>query len=551
MTRLLAIGVCCIIMGLTAPAQSQVPGAVPDSIVATVAQPDTATLLVGNRAIATFRSSFGAQTAVERVERAAARINALAEAGSMDTITLLRIPQGILVRVGRQGVFSITPADVDSNAAQSLEQVAADAMLALRVAMAEEREARSFIQILTGIALAALATVVFILLARLLQRARVIVMRRMLEVAHARAERVAILGFTIFSREQVVLFLRRVWELFIWALVLFAAYLWLTFVLTRFAYSRPWGEALGTYLMTTLSGLVLGAIAAVPGLFTVVLIFLAARFLARLITAFFNAAEGGEVSLPWLHTETIQPTRQLIIGLVWLFAVIIAYPFLPGAGTDVFKGVSVFVGLVLSLGSTGLVNQAMGGLVLMYARALKPGEYVSVSNVEGTVETVGMLSTKIRTPKNEIVTIPNAVMISNTTKNFSRLHAAEGVIVYTSITIGYDVPWRQVQGLLLLAASRTPGLRDEPAPFVRQTALGDFYIEYQLNAFLEEPHMRIAVLSELHAQIVDAFNEYGVQITSPHYIADPPQPFVVPRDRWYAAPAPSKAAGDGAGEPTT
>jgi small-conductance mechanosensitive channel len=499
--------------------------------------PDTATLLVGNRPIVTFRSSFGAQGAAERAERAAARIERLAESETGDPITLLRIPQGILMRIGTQGVFTVTPADVDSASAETIEQVAADAMLALRVAMAEEREARSVIHILTGVALSALVTLLFVVLLRLLRRARIAVMRRMTTMASARAERVAILGFTIFSREQIVLFLRRIWELFMWALVLFAAYLWLTFVLTRFAYSRPWGEALGTYLVTTLSGFALGAIAAIPGLFTVVLIFLAARFLVRLITAFFNAAHGGEVSLSWLHTETIQPTRQLLVALVWLFAVIIAYPFLPGSGTDVFKGVSVFVGLVLSLGSTGLVNQAMGGLVLMYARALKPGDYVSVSNVEGSVEVVGMLSTKIRTSKNEIVTIPNAVMISTTTKNYSRLHDAEGVMLYTSITIGYDVPWRQVHALLLLAASRTSGLRSPPAAFVRQTALGDFYIEYQLNVCLANPESRPAVLSELHQHIVDAFNEYGVQITSPHYESDPPQPLVVPRDRWHAAPA--------------
>jgi small-conductance mechanosensitive channel len=503
---------------------------------------DTATLVVGNRRIITLRSALGALSARERVDRAAARIVELAETESRDSITLARIPLGIVVRVGSQGVFAVTPADVDSAAAQTVEQLAAEAMIALRAALAEEREARSLVHIATAVALAALATLLFLILARLLRRARVSVMDRLATMAHARAERVAILGFTIFSREQIILFVRRLWELSIWAVVLFAAYLWLTFVLTRFAYSRPWGEALGAYLVTTMSGLALGAIAAIPGLFTVVLIFLAARFLARLITAFFAAVQGGEVSLPWLHAETIQPTRQLIIGLVWLFSVVVAYPFIPGAETDVFKGVSVFVGLVLSLGSTGLVNQAMSGLVLMYARALSAGDYVSVSGVEGTVETVGMLSTKIRTSKNEIVTIPNAVMISNTTKNYSRLHSEEGVILFTTVTIGYDVPWRQVHAMLQLAASRTEGLRSQPKPFVRQTALSDFYIEYQLNAHLEEPASRPAVLSELHGHIVDVFNEFGVQIMSPHYEDDPPEPLVVPRERWHAAPA-----GDGAG----
>ncbi len=541
MRRLLVSGLCCIIAIVGTAAQSQQSPAAVEDAAAAPARPDTATLLVLNRHVVTFRSAFGEQSATERAELAAARISAFAESDAPGTVGLLRIPQGILVRVGTQGVFTVTPADLDSSAAQTIEQVAADAMLALRAALAEEREARSFVQILTAVGQAALATAVFLLLVRLLRRARIVVTRRLTTVASTKADRVAILGFTIFSREQIILFLRRLWEVFIWTLVLFAAYVWLTLVLTRFSYSRPWGEALGTYLVTTLSGLALGAIAAIPGLFTVVLIFLAARFLARLITAFFNAAEGGEVALPWLHRETVQPTRQLVIGLVWMFAIIVAYPFLPGAETDVFKGVSVFIGLVLSLGSTGLVNQAMSGFVLMYARALKPGDYVSASGVEGTVETLGMLSTKIRTARNEIVTIPNALMISNTTKNYSRLHDSEGAILFTSITIGYDVPWRQVHALLLLAAARTRGVRTEPAAFVRQTALSDFYIEYQLNAYLEMPELRLRVLSDLHQHIVDAFNEYGVQIMSPHYEADPSEPRVVPLERWHSAPASAPA----------
>ncbi|CAN5337585.1 hypothetical protein BH23GEM2_BH23GEM2_06600 [soil metagenome] len=214
-----------------------------------------------------------------------------------------------------------------------------------------------------------------------------------------------------------------------------------------------------------------------------------------------------------------------------------AYPYIPGSGTDVFKGVSVFVGVVISLGSTGIVNQAMSGLVLMYSRALKPGDYVRVGETEGTVTKLAMLSTKIETTKHEEMTIPNAVMVANGIRNFTRLSEGGGLIVHTDVTIGYDVPWRQVEALLLLAADRTPKLAKSPPPFVLKRELADFYVDYELNAYLSTPEQRIQVLSALHAQIFDAFNEYGVQILSPHYRVDPAEPAVVPRERWFAAPA--------------
>ncbi|HUF29942.1 MAG TPA: mechanosensitive ion channel domain-containing protein, partial [Gemmatimonadaceae bacterium] len=202
------------------------------------------------------------------------------------------------------------------------------------------------------------------------------------------------------------------------------------------------------------------------------------------------------------------------------------------------------VGLMLSLGSSGLVNQAMSGLVLMYSRAFRPGDYVRVNDTEGTVAELGMLSTKIRTNKQELVTIPNAVLVATTTKNFSRIAdgvatgtAHDGVLLYTSVTIGYDAPWRQVHTLLIEAAGRTDGLRSDPRPFVRQSALADFYVEYQLNAHLEHPERRIQVLSDLHANIQDCFNEQGVQIMSPHYENDPAQPKIVPPADSHPAPA--------------
>jgi small-conductance mechanosensitive channel len=180
----------------------------------------------------------------------------------------------------------------------------------------------------------------------------------------------------------------------------------------------------------------------------------------------------------------------------------------------------------------------------MYSKALKPGEYVQAGEHEGTVTSVGFLSTTILTPWREEIYLPNLMLLNTALKNYSRVADEEGVFIKTSVTIGYGTPWRQVHGLMLEAAGRTSGLRRRPAPFVLQRELADFYVEYQLNVSLEDPPQRIFVLSELRTHIQDLFNEYGVQILSPHYLQDPPKKVVVPKEQWFAAPAaePANAA---------
>jgi small-conductance mechanosensitive channel len=289
--------------------------------------------------------------------------------------------------------------------------------------------------------------------------------------------------------------------------------------------------------LTTVANLGLGMVSAVPGLFTIALIFLITRFAARALGLWFHAVEAGRVTARWIHPETAPPTRRLVTALLWVFAVVVAYPYMPGSGTDAFKGISVFLGLMVSLGSTGLVNQLMSGFTLTYSRALRLGDFVRVGDVEGTVTHLGVLSTKIRTLRNEDVTIPNAVVVSQTTTDFSRYGDSFGVFTPTSVTIGYDAPWRQVQAMLLEAAARTPDLRKEPKPVVLQAGLEDFYVKYTLFVCLERQTSRPFTLAALHANILDVFNEYGVQIMSPNYVLDPSAPKVVAKKDWFAAPA--------------
>jgi small-conductance mechanosensitive channel len=223
--------------------------------------------------------------------------------------------------------------------------------------------------------------------------------------------------------------------------------------------------------------------------------------------------------------------------LVWGLGIAVAYPFIPMSNSDAFKGLSVMLGFMFTLGSAGIVNQLMSGLVLVYARALSVGDFVEIGENSGVVSQVGVLSTKIITMRNEEITIPNAVLVGNPIRNYSRLAGERGTLVSTKVTIGYDTPWRQVHAMLIAAAEQTAGLRPYPAPFVYQRSLADWYVEYELFAHMDKPLERVAVLSALLGNIQDQFNTYGVQIMSPHFVSQPATNLVVPRDNWHAAPA--------------
>jgi small-conductance mechanosensitive channel len=487
----------------------------------TAAPPDTAVLRVGTRAVVTFRGTLGAATAAERATAASRRISEAIAAG-IDSVSTRTTPGGVLVQLGARPVFVITSSDVDTVTGESVASQTEAVARRLATAVQEVEEAGSLRAILVALVLALLATALLVLSIRLLIGGRRKADARLARVDVAKWPGLSIRGFTLLRPTQFVVAARAIVTVVTWTIGVIAGYLYVTFVLTQFPWTRPWGQALGHYLVSTLARLALGALSAIPGLFTVALIFLATRFLVRLVASLFQAAERGIVVLPGVHPETAEPTRRIITALMWMFALIVAYPYLPGSGSAAFKGVSVFGGLLLTLGSAGVVGQAMAGLVLMYARGFKVGDYVQTGQTQGTVVALGLLSTRIRTPKNEYVTLPNGVVVGGAITNFSAPQDfAHNLTIYSSITIGYDVPWRHVHDLMISGAKATEGVLAEPAPFVLQRALNDWYVEYQVNAAIDPKRASElpAFYSRLHGSIQDAFWAAGVEILSPSYFA--------------------------------
>jgi small-conductance mechanosensitive channel len=495
-----------------------------------------ATLKIQNRPIVTLRGTLLGYAPKQRVEAAESRIGTAIERGIWGPVTTRTIPEGLLVQIGEQGMFVLTPGDLNALVGETTEEAGSRTVRNLTTALREVEESRRAETFLRGAAYTAVATVVLVLVLAVILRTRRWLRTHLAEVVGPRLEALAIGGFTQHI-EGIILFLKGLIGLTAWVLAFFSLYLWLDFSFMQFPYTRPWGEHLHDYMTAGVKSIALTIVDFIPGLVIVAVIFIITRFLARLARLFFDAVESGRVSVPGLYAETAQPTRRIVTVILWLFSLVMMYPYLPGSDSDAFKGVSVFVGLLLSIGSAGTVNQAVSGLMLMYSRALRVGDFVQIGETVGTVVTLGMFSTRIRTPWGEIVSLPNAVIVGTTTKNYSREEETGGVLLTTTVTIGYNAPWRQVHAMLVEAAHRTEGLLKDPPPRVLQRSLSDYYVEYMLGARIAETNRRIAVLDELHRNIQDVFNEYGVQIMSPHYVADPPGKVWVPKDNWYEPPA--------------
>ena len=402
------------------------------------------------------------------------------------------------------------------------------------------RESRDSRLMLHAVIHSAIATVVYALILWGLVRFGRWLTRRTLRLANVTTERMKIGGGAIVHAASChPIRPRRLLRLAGFVLILLVTYEWLGFVLGRFPYTRVWSEHLNTFLVDTIVGILVAVAHAVPELGIAVVIFVIANGANRLQRGFFDGVQTGRIRVGWVDKDTAPATRRLGTLAIWLFAVVMAYPYIPGSSTDAFKGLSVLLGLMVSVGASGLIGQAASGLILLYTRMFRTGDYVRIGDAEGTVTGMGVFTTRVRTGMGDDLTIPNATVLGAVTRNFSQEGPRPGFMLEANVTIGYDVPWRQVRGMLLDAARATPDVSPSVAPRVLVTALSDFYVAYRLVCYAEPggAQQRADVISALNGAILDAFNEHGVQIMSPHYFGDPHDPKVVPKDKWYAPPA--------------
>jgi small-conductance mechanosensitive channel len=497
------------------------------------------TLVVFNRPVITFRTSFMGSTPAQRADAALLRIGGLIARGGEGKVTVELIPQGSVVKIDGALAFGVADGDADPLLDETPETVARGAAKALELAIAETREARSADRMIRAGMWAGGATLVYAAALWVLALIARFVTSRMVRIAEDTAEHVRIGGAELLHRERTIRVVRSLLRAGYWGFVLLVTYEWVGFLLSLFPFTRPWGEQLNAFLVESVTGGLVATAAALPDLVIVAVVFFIARSIIGILGRFFDGVQSGQVQVGWIDADSARPTRRLVTMAVWVFALVMAYPYIPGSDSDAFKGLSVLIGLMVSVGASGIVGQAASGLILMYTRTFRPGEYIRIGDHEGTVVEMGMFTSRMRTGLGEELTLPNSLVLASVTRNYSRAVKGAGFVIDTSVTIGYDAPWRQVHAMLVEAARRTEGVLADPKPRAFQTALSDFYIEYRLvcQAIPSEPRPRAEVLSALHANVVDVFNEHGVQIMSPHYLGDPPREKVVPKAKWYAAPA--------------
>ena len=317
--------------------------------------------------------------------------------------------------------------------------------------------------------------------------------------------------------ERVVHFMLKFMRLFI---VLLCWYFFLPLILSFFPETRKLGYKIFDYLVTPFTTIFHTVINYIPNLFYIFVIGLIARYTIKLIAYAFGLIERGELKFDWFYDDWAKPTYQIVRFLVIVTALISAYPYIPGSSSDAFQGVGLVLGAIISFASSSAISNIVAGVILTYTRAFRLNDRIRVGDTTGDVVEKTLLVTRIRTIKHVIVTIPNSLVMGAQIINFST-SAAEGagVILHTSVTIGYDVPWKKVQDLLIAAAIETDKIINTPSPFVLQTSLDDWYVSYEINAYTREPERMAVTYSDLHRNILEKFDQAGVEIMSPHYYA--------------------------------
>jgi small-conductance mechanosensitive channel len=325
-------------------------------------------------------------------------------------------------------------------------------------------------------------------------------------------------------------------------------YFWLHLVLSAFPVTRPLAARLLTLVLAPLSYLGGGLLDQLPNVAFLLVLFLITRWLLTLTRLFFDAVARGHVTLSGFEPDWAPPTYRIVRVAVIAFALVVAYPYIPGSRSEAFKSISIFFGVMFSIGSSSFIANIIAGYSMTYRRAFRVGDRIRVGEVFGDVTEIRLQVTHVRSVKNEELVVPNSTLLGSTVVNYSALARSHGLILHTTVGIGYETPWRQVEAMLLMAAERTPGVAREPAPFVLQLSLGDFCVVYEINVACDDPAAMGVLYSHLHRNILDVFNEYGVQIMTPAYERDPDQPKVVPRDQWSIPPA-RRATPGAPGEP--
>ncbi len=476
---------------------------------------DGKTLFFIRRGVSSFSAEERANTITRRIERIAQN-----DSIPIENLTIEQIPDdnSLYLSIDQEVILTVTERDAKGDRSTP-EVLAQQALQKIQVAIAQYRQDRKPEQLLKNIIYTVIATFSFLIISFAVIKISGKLFPFIRRLIESLTPGIQIGNIEIVSSSKISFFWLRVLRMIRLFILFLLTFNYATFVLRLFPWTRVFGESILGYFSRSLE-LVLSSIGKyLPNAFIIAIIIFVTYYLIRLIKPFFTAIERGNLVIPGFYTDWAKPTYNLLLVIIIALAAIVAFPYLPGFDSPAFRGVSVFLGLLLSLGSTSAIANVIGGIILIYTRAFRIGDHIQVGDVIGDLIEKNFLVIRICTPTNKIITIPNSSLLSSNVINFSisSRELNRNLIIQTTITLGYDLPWRKAHKTLIEAALETDHILKEPAPFVLQTSLDNFYISYQLNAYTNQPNLMVIIYSELHQNIQDKCNEAGIEILSPSY----------------------------------
>jgi small-conductance mechanosensitive channel len=459
-------------------------------------------------------------TAEERAKAISGRLEKIARMPvfALDSLGVVHGETSSDIIVGDLIVMSVSDADARLEGVPR-EALAKDRLEKIRAAILNYRQQRSAQQLMSGGLYSLGATALLGLLLLLIRwgfragRKRIETQRGLL-IRSIRFQNVE-----VFQEERIVAVLHAALRISRLIVVIILLDVYITFVLRQFPWTQEIAASLTGYVLAPLTNIAQGFLNYLPNVFFVAMTILVTYLVTKSVHFFFNEVGKGTITLGGFQREWAESSYKIVRFLIIAFCLVVIFPYLPGSDSPAFKGVSVFLGVLLSLGSSSAIANVVAGVILTYTGAFKLGDRVKIADTVGDVLEKTLLVTRVRTIKNVDITIPNSLVLSSHVINYSSSAQAFGLILNTTVTIGYDAPWRKVHGALLAAAKSTEHILPLPEPFVLQTALNDFYVSYELNAYTDKPHGMARTYSALHQNIQDRFNEAGIEIMSPHFSA--------------------------------
>ena len=466
----------------------------------------------------TIYNNSGSFTAHERAMAISERIKTMANKINTDSLKIIVNETTVDVLSGERIVISISENDALWNDT-TMMALATKYQKIIAEAVSKYKSETSLVTLAKEFALAFLVLLVLVLIIRytgkLFSYTAVLIEKQQ----DVRIKGIKIKDYELFDARRQVSTLLAINNLVKWIVILILISIALPILFGIFPWTRDFAETLFGYILTPIKKIAFSLWNYLPNLITIIVILIAFKYVMRGLKFLKSEVESGNLKLSGFYPDWANPTYQILRIMVLAFMIVVIFPYLPGSDSPIFKGVSVFLGFLFTFGSAGSLSNMIAGLVLTYMRLFKIGDRVKIGDVSGDVIEKSLLVTRLKTPMNEIISIPNSTVMSSHTINYSIESLNQGLVLSAAVTIGYDVPWKDVHKALLEAADRTPQFLKSPKPFVLQTGLEDFYVGYEVYGYTRAANSQAGVHSQLFSNILDTFNEDGIEIMSPHYRA--------------------------------